>query len=289
MIHIQQLTVHYGDHQALHIDQPIHIAPGDRVGIIGKNGAGKSTLLKALLNLVPWKGQCQLAVAQNRIGVHLQRNNYVSTMPVSAVMTAILGTTPKKNERAKTLIDFFGFEACLKKRYDRLSGGEQQKMTLILVLSQDHPLVFLDEVTSGLDFITRENLMHLLNQWYDDKNTTLCLISHYYDELEELVNKILLLDDGHVVAFGDKDALFQKYIGQHVYTVPNTETARRCLAPFPQIITPEHLLGFSPADKDMESALLNTLFDANLDYTRSSQDIELMSVNALAAEKGGRP
>ncbi|MDF2872097.1 MAG: transporter related [Anaerocolumna sp.] len=104
------------------------------------------------------------------------------------------------------------------KKYAALSGGQKQRHTIILVLIQDSPLVFFDEVTSGLDFETRQKLMTKLVEWYSNKPTTLCVVSHCYEELEQLVNKLLILERGQVVDFGSKDELFRKYCGKTVIT-----------------------------------------------------------------------
>ena len=86
MITINNLEVVYGDNTALSITKPITFEANDRIGIIGANGAGKTTLVKAILGLVPYKGQIVSDIPKEDIAVHLQENNYVDTMSIQFIM-----------------------------------------------------------------------------------------------------------------------------------------------------------------------------------------------------------
>lgn len=172
LLKVNHLQVQYGKQTALKIEQPLSFEAGERIGIIGSNGAGKSIFVKALLGLVDYKGNINTRLKPEQMAVHMQFNEYVSTMPVKYIMETVLGTKIKNNKKAQELISFFEFENCLSKRYPALSGGQKQRLTLILVMLQDAPLTFYDEVTSGLDFETRQKLMEKLTEWYRDKDNT---------------------------------------------------------------------------------------------------------------------
>jgi len=96
---INNLEVKYGSQTALSIRQPITLQQGDRIGIIGSNGAGKTTLIKSVLGLNSYTGSILTELAPEEIAVHMQQNNYVSTMSVRSVMETILNTNIKKNKR----------------------------------------------------------------------------------------------------------------------------------------------------------------------------------------------
>ena len=189
LLTIHQLQVKYGQQTALEITSPISFDKGERVGIIGSNGAGKSTLIKALLGLVPYHGKVTTPLSPKQMAVHMQFNEYASTMPIKYIMETILNTKIRHNRELQELIAFFDFEPCLSKRFSALSGGQKQKFTIILVMSQNAELTFYDEVTSGLDFETRQKLTEKLTAWYQDKEDTLMIVSHYYEELEQLADK----------------------------------------------------------------------------------------------------
>lgn len=282
LVTIENLQVAYGKQTALRIKEPIQFQKGDRIGIIGSNGAGKSTLVKAVLGLVPYKGFIRTILKPEEIAVHMQFNNYPSTMPVKVILETILYTKIKTNSKLTELIRYFEFEGCLHKRFSSLSGGQKQRLTIIMVMMQDAPLTFYDEVTSGLDFETRQRLMQLLADWYGKKENTLCIVSHYYEELELLVDKLLILEKGEVVDYGDKDALFNKYCGKAIIIVDNNETNRRRLDGYHRLCAPDHLLAVSCKDETAEKELISLLVDENVNFKRSSNDIEIMSTNAKA-------
>lgn len=292
MIIINNVQVRYGNHLALSINEPITFEAGDRIGIIGSNGAGKTTLVKSILGLTNYQGSIVTSLKPEEIAVHMQYNNYVNTMPVRHIMETILNTSIKKNKLLGDLIRFFDFEECLNKKYSALSGGQKQRFTIILVLIQDSPLVFFDEVTSGLDFETRQRLMSKLGDWYRDKNTTLCVVSHYYEELEKLVNKILILEEGRVVDFGDKDQLFRKYCGKTVVTIENNHRNRELTGKFVKLAAPDHLIALSCENNELEKEITGLLMKEDINYKRSNNDIEIMSINAKARfmenKAGGR-
>lgn len=213
---IENLTVKYGAEVALQIKEPLMVSEGDRVGIIGSNGAGKSTLIKSILGLVEYQGTIRTDLKPWQIATHMQFNEYTDAMPCRYIMEVILDTKIAKNPKLQELIHYFEFEDCLRKKFSKLSGGQKQRFTIIMVMMQDAPLTFYDEVTSGLDFETRQKLVEKLVNWYRGRTSSLCIVSHYYEELEQLANKILILDKGKVIDYGGKDQLFQKYCGRAV-------------------------------------------------------------------------
>ena len=282
MMIINNVQVKYGNQLALSINEPLTFEDGDRIGIIGSNGAGKTTLVKTILGLTNYQGSIVTNLKPEEIAVHMQHNHYANTMAVKHIMETILNTSIKKNKKLQDLITFFDFEECLKKKYSTLSGGQKQRLTIILVLIQDSPLVFFDEVTSGLDFETRQRLMSKMGEWYRDKNSTLCIVSHYYEELEQLVNKILILEDGQVVDFGNKDELFRNYCGKTVITIENNERNDKLTKKLLKLDAPNHQIALSCQNIELEKEITELLTKEDINYKRSNNDIEIMSINAKA-------
>ncbi len=283
MLTIENLTVRYGEQVALSVMEPIEFCEGDRIGIIGSNGAGKTTLVKSVLGLTNYSGRITTNLATDDIAVLMQQNNYVDTMPVKYIIEAVLDTNVKDNERLKELIAFFDFNSCMNKRFSSLSGGQKQRMTVILVLMQDAKLTLFDEVTSGLDFETRQKLMDKICEWYDAKrSSTFCIVSHYYDELERLVDKLLILEKGNVVAYGKTRDLFSRYCGDAIITLENTEQNESMVSDFTRIGSPYHLIAVSCRTVDEESALTSLLIRENVNYKRSNTDVEILFINAVS-------
>lgn len=277
---IKQLKVKYGKQTALEICQPISFEKGERIGIIGSNGAGKTTLVKAILGLVDYEGSILTGLKPEQMAAHMQFNEYVVTMPVKYIMETILNTKIKKNKELQELISFFDFESCLSKKFNALSGGQKQRFTIIMVMSQNAELTFYDEVTSGLDFETRQKLMEKMVEWYRDKDNTLIVVSHYYEELEQLADKILILDQGKVVAYGDKEQLFQTYCGNEIFILENEKRNRELTKEFTKLKSPEHLIAISCRNKEEEEKVLSLLVQEDVTFKRSNCDIEIMYTNA---------
>ncbi len=277
---IENLTVKYGTEVALQITEPLTVGDGDRVGIIGSNGAGKSTLIKSILGLVEYQGSIRTDLKPWQIATHMQFNEYTDAMPCKYIMEVILDTKVSKNPRLQELIRFFEFEDCLRKKYTKLSGGQKQRFTIIMVMMQDAPLTFYDEVTSGLDFETRQKLMEKLVNWYQGKTSSLCIVSHYYEELEQMANKILILDKGRVIDYGDKDQLFWKYCGRAVIVFDALPQHQELVKDYRKLASPAHLTALSVRDEAEELAVTKLLLDNNINYRRSNSDIEIMYSNA---------
>jgi len=289
LLTINNMNVRYGKTTALNITTPIQIEEGDRIGVIGSNGAGKSTLIKSLLGITHYTGSVESSIAPADMAVHMQFNEYTNSMAVKHIMEAILQTKIKKNEKLKELIAYFEFEPCLNKKYKTLSGGQKQRFTIILVMMQDAPLTFYDEVTSGLDFETRQKLVDKLVSWYASKENGLCVVSHYYEELEQLTNKLLILDQGKVVDFGDKDELFRKYCGRALIVIENSDRNQQLMADYKMLAAPSHLIAIACETQEVETEITKKLIQNNINYKRSNNDIEMTFINAKnKAMAGGK-
>ena len=286
MLTIRDLKVHYGEFKALDMEGEFTVYPGDKVGIIGANGAGKTTFIKACLRLVQYQGKIETNISINDMVVHLQSNEYVDTMPCGLVMETILNTSISKDEKLGELIQFFDMEKHLKKKYKYLSGGQKQRFTLIMVLYQDAKITFFDEVTTGLDFETRESLMDLINDWYRDKKSIVFLVTHYYEELEQMANKLMIIDEGKMIDYGDKDELFRQYCGYSLITLKNSEETKELVKNYTMLSSPKQTIALRCKDLAEEKEIAQLLTENNVNYKRSNNDVEIMSLNAIQ-QKGG--
>lgn|SRR5690625_396232 len=280
LVNINSLKVKYGDFEALNIERQISINKSDRIGVIGLNGSGKTTLVKTLLGLLKYEGSIDFNINFNDMAVHLQHNNYVETMSVYSIIKNILTKEQLNSDRFNELISYFSFEKCLNQKYQHLSGGEKQRLTIILVLMQNRKLTFFDEVTTGLDFETRKNLIQKINSWYKNEKEALVLVTHYYEELEELVNKLLILHRGKVVDYGNSKKLFEKYCGRSVIIYDDNKSFNN-LNDYKHIIAPKNLKAIKVKDEDEEVKIVKQLINNNINFKRTNYDIELIYLNAL--------
>lgn len=284
MISIDSLQVAYGDKEVLNINQPIRFKSGEKIGIIGSNGAGKSTLIKAILGLIPYKGHIERDIRHSQMAVHMQFNNYSTSVKTSDIIQMVANSKIEEDPKLQELIDFFDFSKLLNKTFKQLSGGEKQKLTLILVMWQDAPLTIFDEVTTGLDFVTRQMLMDKIVDYYHDKTTTVLLVSHYYEELENICDQLLYLHQGDVLFYGNKKDLFQTYCTPSVILMDDNETTQQLVGPKDRITSMPNKLAAGINDKNQEKRLVEALIDADQAFERVNDSIELTVLNALEKE-----
>ncbi len=286
---IRDLKVSYGDFVALNIDKEVVFNAGDCVGILGNNGAGKTTFINACIGGAPYTGTIDSPLSYHNMGVHLQENKYDQSVKIRLLIEAILGISLKNDTRIKELIQFFSFDPCLEKKFSQLSGGEKQKLTLILVMMQDKKIIFFDEITSGLDFLTRKELVGKIKEWYKDKGTSMFFVSHYYDELDDFTNKLMIIDKGNLVDAGYTHDLFAKYCGYCAVTIKNPDTScQELLNQYRAIPQQEgwHLL-FCNTEEEVVK-LLQALSRKRLEYRVSYLNLEAIYMKAISQYKEAR-
>ena len=186
------------------------VRTGEVFGLLGHNGAGKSTTIEMILGLKrPDTGTALIferEAEKNRkelfekVGVQLQSSSYQAAIRVDEVCWehAALYKHPQDYQK---LLEKFGLEKLKKSPVSKLSGGERQKLSVVLALIGNPELIFLDELTTGLDVAARREVWRTLK---DLKNhgLTILLTTHYMEEAENLCDRILLIKNGKKIAEG---------------------------------------------------------------------------------------
>ncbi|MCQ4326807.1 type I secretion system permease/ATPase [Stutzerimonas stutzeri] len=210
----------------------LRIAPGERVGIIGRSGSGKSTLARLIMGLyTPDEGQILLdGLDLRQIDVADLRSQigYVShDMPLLAGSlrdNMTLGARYVSDERMLEVAQLtgahelarqhpLGFDRPVGERGQLLSGGQRQLVLMARALLLDPPILLLDEPTSAMDNSSEDALRHHLQGWSQGK--TMLLITHRMSMLS-LVERLIVLDNGRVVADGPKAAVIEALRKGHV-------------------------------------------------------------------------
>ncbi len=190
------------------------VAPGEKVAFIGPNGAGKSTTIKMLtgilhptsgeasvLGLVPWTERKRLVA---RIGcVFGQRSQLWYHLPVLETFR-LLGRVydleqAAARERLDELVALFELEELLSRPVRKLSLGQRMRCEIAASLLHRPEAVFLDEPTIGLDVVARMRVRDLLLRLNEQDGTTLFLTSHDAGDIEEVCERVLLIDKGRVM------------------------------------------------------------------------------------------
>lgn len=188
----------------------ITVRRGEVFGLLGANGAGKSTTIECILGTVKQDSGVVSILGMNpqkdrkilfeRVGVQFQEANYQDKIRVMELceITASLYKTPLDYEN---LLKQFGISEKLKSPVSELSGGQKQRLFIVLALIPNPEVVFLDELTTGLDTRARRDVWNSLSS-LKEKGLTILLTSHFMDEVEALCDKIMILKNGKSIFYG---------------------------------------------------------------------------------------
>jgi iron complex transport system ATP-binding protein len=212
----------------------LDVARGEWVALIGPNGAGKTTLLRAVARLVPFDGSVELegrptdglrrAELSRLLAVVPQEPSTPPWMTVAEYV--LLGRTPHLGPLAKEgsrdrdaaaraleRLDLAGYGG---RRLGTLSGGEKQRVVVARALAQEARIVLLDEPTASLDIGHQQQALELLDVLRAESGLTLVAAMHDLTLAAQYADRMLLLDEGRIVADGGPaDVLTEPLIARH--------------------------------------------------------------------------
>ena len=214
VVEARGLTKRYGSFTAVD-GVSFDVQPGEVLGLLGPNGAGKSTTMRMLYQVTPpTSGELTMFGMQSgrearsikgKLGVVPQIDNLDEELNVrdNLRLTARFhGASPSKaREKADELLRFAELEGKAKVEVRALSGGMKRRLTLARGLVADPELVILDEPTTGLDPQVRITLWNKMEE-LKAGGATLLMSTHYMDEAERLCDRLLIMDQGRIVAEG---------------------------------------------------------------------------------------
>lgn len=191
---------------------------GSIVGLIGENGAGKSTTINAVLGLIQKEAGsiCVLGKEQldneikEQIGVVFDGNNYpeiFSTRKLNRVMKDIYHSW--EEHTFLNLLKKFFLPA--DKPIKQFSKGMKMKLAIAVALSHNSKLLILDEATSGLDPVIRDDILDILLDFAQDETHSILISSHITTDLEKIADYIVFIHEGQVVFSMPKDELIEQY------------------------------------------------------------------------------
>lgn len=187
-----------------------HVEKGEVFGLLGHNGAGKSTTIDLLLGLKkPDYGSGTIfglnprtnrKAVFERVGVQLQTSNYQNNIRVDEICEE-MSVLYEQPEDYHEILRLFPLNHLEKSQVNKLSGGERQRLSVALALIHKPEIVFLDELTTGLDTAARRDVWKHLKE-LKSQGTTIFLTTHYMEEAESLCDRIFLMKDGRKVTEG---------------------------------------------------------------------------------------
>jgi lipooligosaccharide transport system ATP-binding protein len=222
------LTKRFGSFTAVSgID--FHVEPGEAFGMLGPNGAGKSSTMRMIGCVSPvTEGRLRILgmdpavdgpAIRARIGSVPQEDTLDTEMSVWDNMVTYgryFGISHAViRERAEELLQFFQLLDRRDDKVDPLSGGMKRRLTVARALINQPEMVLLDEPTTGLDPQARHLLWERLYQ-LKRSGVTLVLTTHYMDEAEQLCDRLVIMDRGHIVAEGSPRELIDRHATREV-------------------------------------------------------------------------
>lgn len=209
IIKVENLSKSYGPLIAVE-GLSFSVKRGAVFGLLGANGAGKSSTIECVLGTKGFDNGTVTILGLNpksdrkelfeQVGVQFQEANYQENIRVGE-LCEVTASLYKKPADYNALLTKFGIAEKKKALVKELSGGQKQTLFIILALIPNPQIVFLDELTTGLDARARRNVWQVLKE-LKEQGLTILLSSHFMDEVEALCDIICILKKGKVVWYG---------------------------------------------------------------------------------------
>jgi len=216
VIQVEHLRKIYGDVVAVD-DVSFQVNEGEIFGMVGPNGAGKTTTIECIeglrrpdggnvdtLGLNPQTDGYEL---RERIGVQPQESALSDRIRVWEALD-LYASFYRRSVDLHSLVEQLGLVDKSKTYFAKLSGGQKQRLSIALALVNDPELVFLDELTTGLDPQARRAMWDLVKN-IRDRGKTVFLTTHYMEEAELLCDRVVIIDQGRIVALDTPENLIR--------------------------------------------------------------------------------
>ena len=284
-------------------DLSFEIKTGECVAFIGPNGAGKSTTIKMLtgilhptsgnievLGLVPWKDRYSLGY---QIGtVFGQRTQLWYHLPPSdtfELLSKIYEIDPKTYKKhLQELINLFDIKHLLNKPVRQLSLGERMRCEIVASLLHKPKILFLDEPTIGLDINAKLMIRSLLNKLAKDHGTTLFLTSHDTADIEQVCDRVIVLDKGSIITDSPLRDLKKTYMKKKILSLVTDEECLSLNLPGIKVMENGHHhfncevdTEVTPIDRVIQEALkLTSLKDVTIEDPSMEEVIRILYGNS---------
>lgn len=253
IVQVEDLNLSYRNIHAVQ-NVSFSVNPGEVLAIIGQNGSGKTSTVECIeglrkpdngsirvFGMDPWKNRREV---YGKIGVQLQETEYSARIRVEEQCELFAGFYEQPADW-RLLLSQLGLADKCKRPVRKLSGGEKQRLSILLALIGRPKLIILDELTTGLDPEVRQNMCSAFKT-IKESGVAIILVSHYLEEVDALADTILYLEKGRQLFFGTK----QDFRGYAKAQIPQNEWLEDCsleklylqIAPKTEGLTMEGLL-----------------------------------------------
>ncbi len=229
-IQVSGLSKSYGDTVAVN-GVSFEVSDGEIFGLIGPNGAGKTTTMECIegmrrpdkgtisvLGLDPFRNVYEL---QERIGVQLQQAQLQKRIKVWEAVD-LWASLYRKKAVGERLLEQLGLSEKRNTWFMNLSGGQKQRLFIALALINDPELVFLDELTTGLDPQARHTIWDLV-RGIRERGKTVFLTTHLMEEAERLCDRVAILEHGRIIDIGSPESLVKRHCPERTVVLVTTD------------------------------------------------------------------
>lgn len=285
---VADVVVRYGSTTALD-GVSLTVEPGEVVALLGPNGAGKTTLLETIEGYrTPTTGSVRVfdvdpatsrSSIAHRWGVMPQTNGLpmgLTTGEAIKLFAGLYGSTANPDDIAETA----GLSSLRRRKWRRLSGGEQQRLSLALALAGGSDLLLLDEPTAAVDQAGRERILEIV-QARASAGAAVLLTTHRFDDVEACADRVVVLDNGCVAASGtlaDLTAVTDTIVFRAAPGLATSPIARSLQTNVEETKPGHYEVGLAP-DATNVAALARTL--ADLEIPIDALDAGRTSVEAM--------
>ena len=217
-IEIKNLTKKYDGFTLDNVS--FNVPKGSIMGFIGQNGAGKTTTINSLLNILKWdSGEIKL------LGKEMPAHEYEVKEHIAAIfdvlpfnddlsakqLTKIMGGIWKEwdNECFMNYLD--RFQLPFKKKFGQFSKGMKMKLQIAAGLSHNAKLLIMDEATTGLDPVVRNEILDIFLEYLQDVDNSILMSSHITSDLEKVADMVTFIDKGKILITGIKDEILDSH------------------------------------------------------------------------------
>ncbi|MBU1139644.1 MAG: ABC transporter ATP-binding protein [Proteobacteria bacterium] len=208
-------------------DVSFSVKEGVCLGLLGPNGAGKTTTMEMAEDIIQpnegeilYQGHPRTNSFREEIGIQFQHTSLLNFLSVEETLQTFHKLF-REPEDLNLLIQRCELGSLLKRRNDKLSGGQLQRLMLALALINKPRLVFLDEPSTGLDPQSRRNLWEIVLR-IKEEGKTIILTTHSMEEAEYLCDEVAIMDQGRVIAWDSPKQLIQTYCQGAAFILPES-------------------------------------------------------------------
>ena len=215
MLHVEKVTKSYGKNHVLKgID--LTVLKGSCTALVGRNGSGKTTIVDIVCKVKKADGGVIRYGFEERklfdhVGVQIQDAKFDERLKVKQIIDLWKSIHGGAKGNLNELIDVLDIEPIMNSSSDRISGGQRQRLNILLSLFHDPDMLIFDELTTGLDASTRDDVQEYLKMLNKDKGKTIFIVSHYMDEVEALCDMVYFLKDGVIFESGSPNKIKEKF------------------------------------------------------------------------------